>query len=80
MKTPLKTMVISAIFFTALPVFANNMNMDSKFQKMDTNNDGMVSADEHAAYGKMMFDKADTNKDGSLSKSEMMSMKKNKNM
>ncbi|MEO5596582.1 MAG: hypothetical protein ABIQ97_05495 [Lysobacteraceae bacterium] len=43
---------------------------------MDSNHDGMISAAEHAAYGKMMFDKMDSNHDGMVSKDEMMAAHK----
>ncbi len=47
------------------------MKSSDMMSMMDTNHDGMVSADEHAAYGKMMFDKMDANHDGMASKAEM---------
>jgi Ca2+-binding EF-hand superfamily protein len=47
------------------------MSSTEKIRMMDTDNDGVLTADEHAAGAKMMFDKMDTNKDGFLSKSEM---------
>ena len=42
-----------------------------KFKSMDTNGDGMVSADEHAAGTKAMFDRMDTNRDGNVTAAEM---------
>lgn len=47
------------------------MGSDNMMSMMDTNHDGMVSADEHSAYGKTMFDKMDANHDGMVSKAEM---------
>ena len=41
------------------------------FMKMDTNKDGKVSADEHAAGAKQMFDTMDRNKDGKVTAAEM---------
>lgn len=40
-------------------------------KSMDTNGDGVISAEEHAAAAKARFEKMDTNKDGFLSKEEM---------
>jgi hypothetical protein len=40
-------------------------------RKMDTDGDGVITADEHAKAAKARFDKMDTNKDGYLSKEEM---------
>jgi Ca2+-binding EF-hand superfamily protein len=48
-----------------------DMTSADKIKAMDTNHDGVLSAEEHAAGAKMMFDKMDTDKDGYLSKSEM---------
>ncbi len=39
--------------------------------KMDTNKDGKISADEHAAGAKQMFDTMDGNKDGKVTAAEM---------
>ena len=48
------------------PVAAN-----AEFRTMDTNKDGKVSADEHAAASKKMFDTMDGNKDGKVTAAEM---------
>jgi Ca2+-binding EF-hand superfamily protein len=47
------------------------MSSADKIKVLDTNGDGVLSADEHAAGSKMMFDKMDTDKDGYLSKAEL---------
>jgi Ca2+-binding EF-hand superfamily protein len=44
---------------------------DQMFQMMDSNGDGKISADEHAAGAKKMFDKMDANKDGRVTAAEM---------
>ncbi|MCF7822025.1 MAG: EF-hand domain-containing protein [Mariprofundaceae bacterium] len=41
------------------------------FQKMDTNGDGVVTADEHAAMAARHFSKMDANGDGKLTSDEM---------
>ena len=38
---------------------------------MDTNHDGVVSADEHAAGAKQMFAKVDADHDGNVTATEM---------
>lgn len=52
---------------------AKPMGMSSadKIKVMDTNGDGVLSGDEHAAGAKVMFDKMDTDKDGYLTKAEL---------
>ena len=47
------------------------MSAADKMKVVDSNHDGVLTADEHVAGAKMMFDKMDTDKDGYLSKSEM---------
>jgi Ca2+-binding EF-hand superfamily protein len=42
-----------------------------KWDEMDANHDGKISAAEHAAYAKAQFDKLDANHDGVLTKDEM---------
>lgn len=49
--------------------FANDA--ETKFESMDTNGDGKISPDEHAAAATRMFDKMDTNKDGKVTAAEM---------
>ena len=48
-----------------------DMSSAEKIKVIDTNGDGILSADEHAAGSKRMFDKMDTDKDGFLSKAEL---------
>ena len=50
---------------------AGEMSSADKIKVIDTNGDGALSAEEHAAGSKMMFDKMDTDKDGFLTKAEM---------
>ena len=42
-------------------------------EKIDTNHDGMISAQEHADHARAMFDRMDANHDGMLSKAELES-------
>lgn len=44
---------------------------DAEFARMDANQDGKVSADEHAAGAKRMFDMMDVNRDGKVTAAEM---------
>jgi Ca2+-binding EF-hand superfamily protein len=53
------------------PGKAKGMSTADKIKMVDTNGDGAVSADEHAAGAKAMFDKMDSDQDGYLTKSEM---------
>jgi len=49
---------------------ANEMSAADKIKTIDTNGDGILTADEHAAGSRSMFDRMDTDKDGFLSKAE----------
>ena len=44
---------------------------DAEFRTKDTNKDGKVSVDEHAAASKKMFDTMDANRDGKVTSAEM---------
>jgi Ca2+-binding EF-hand superfamily protein len=44
---------------------------DDKMKKMDANNDGRISAAEHAAGARSMFQKMDSNSDGRVTAAEM---------
>jgi Ca2+-binding EF-hand superfamily protein len=48
-----------------------DMSSAEKIKMVDSNGDGVLSADEHVAGAKKLFDKMDTNKDGFLSKDEL---------
>lgn len=50
--------------------FANE-NHGDMMKTMDSNGDGAISADEHAAGAKAMFDRMDANKDGTVTAEEM---------
>lgn len=50
--------------------FANEDHGDM-MKAMDSNGDGAISADEHAAGAKAMFDGMDANKDGMVTAEEM---------
>ncbi len=70
----LLTMSLCAGFSLAPAVFAADAGSDmvaAKIKAMDTNRDGMVSASEHAVYGKSQFDAMDTNHDGQVTAAEM---------
>jgi Ca2+-binding EF-hand superfamily protein len=47
------------------------MSSEQKIAKMDTNNDGKLSAAEYAAGAKQMFSKMDSDGDGALTAQEM---------
>src|SRR5215471_6725590 len=46
-------------------------DVDTKFQEMDTNGDGKISPDEHAAHASRMFARMDANADGKVTAAEM---------
>ena len=50
---------------------AGEMSSADKIKEIDTNGDGVLSAEEHVAGSKAMFDAMDTDKDGFVSKAEL---------
>jgi Ca2+-binding EF-hand superfamily protein len=52
-------------------VGGGEMSSKDKIKKMDSDGNGSLSADEHAAGAKVKFNEADANKDGALSKGEL---------
>jgi hypothetical protein len=61
-------LAFSSIALAADPAAPNAA--DAQFKAMDTNGDGRLSPDEHAAGAKKMFDVMDTDKDGFVSQAE----------
>ena len=47
------------------------MSAAGKVKVVDTNSDGVLTAEEHAGGSRAMFEKMDTDKDGFLTKSEL---------
>jgi Ca2+-binding EF-hand superfamily protein len=60
-----------AAFALAVSSFALAHPSDKEFKTMDTNKDGKVSAEEHAAGARKMFETMDSNKDGKVTAAEM---------
>jgi Ca2+-binding EF-hand superfamily protein len=48
-----------------------DMSAADKIKAIDTNSDGVLTAEEHATGSKMVFEKMDADKDGFLSKAEL---------
>ena len=48
------------------------MSSADKIKVIDTDHDGVLTADEHAAGSKSMFEKMDTDRDGFLTKAELL--------
>jgi hypothetical protein len=48
-----------------------DMTAAEKIKLLDTDSDGVLTSEEHAAGARSMFDKMDTDKDGSLTKAEL---------
>lgn len=68
------TAAMAALLGFGAPAAHAHGNVDAEFKKMDTNNDGKISADEFTAAAQMKFRKADTNNDGKVSLTEMQAM------
>jgi hypothetical protein len=49
----------------------SDLSSAEKIKVIDTDGDGVLTAEEHAAGSRTMFEKMDTNKDGFLSKAEL---------
>jgi Ca2+-binding EF-hand superfamily protein len=67
MKTT-TTGILAAFAFAAASVALAG---GDKFQMMDTDKDGMISAEEHSAGAKQMFTKLDSDGDGNVTAAEM---------
>jgi Ca2+-binding EF-hand superfamily protein len=48
----------------------SDMSSADKIKVIDTNGDGVLSAEEHATGSRSMFEKMDADKDGALTKAE----------
>lgn len=74
MKKLILPLLIAAL---AMPVAAmacpgkGDAKRGAHFQKMDTNGDGVVTADEHAAMAAQRFTKMDADGDGKVTRDEM---------
>lgn len=76
--------LLAAIFALPTLASANTEKSDAKsdakaehyFSKIDTNNDGVISEEEHQKASDDMFNKADANKDGKVTKAEFEAAKK----
>jgi hypothetical protein len=53
------------------PTHGNEMSSADKIKTIDSNGDGVLSAEEHSAGSKAMFQKMDTDGNGSVSRQEM---------
>lgn len=75
----MKRSLISLSMFAGLAfagvAFANPNEGDDKFRKMDADNDGRVTAAEHAAAAQDMFAMMDANRDGAVTMEEMKAHK-----
>ena len=49
----------------------SDMSAADKIKVVDTDGDGILTADEHAAGSRAMFEKMDTDKDGFLTRDEL---------
>lgn len=64
-------MVPAVVSLMGGQALAHGPGGDHMFLKMDANNDGKISVDEHAAAAKKMFEIMDGSKDGKVTAAEM---------
>jgi len=79
MKTNTKVSIIAAaVVAMAMPLtgMAGEKKSNHYMKMVDTNGDGQVSAQEHAAAAAKRFAKMDANGDGMVTKEEMKAMHK----
>ena len=60
--------IAAGAVFAAPAALAHKNSTD--FERMDSNNDGVVSSSEHEVYARKMFDAIDTNHDDNVSAEE----------
>ena len=75
-KNHSRLLVCSLSLFVLPVAFAKDM--DKKFAKLDTNNDGLISRAEHTAGAQQMFAELDANRDGAVTAAEMDAKKDTK--
>lgn len=63
-------LAIAASAVLAAPAALANRNA-TDFERMDSNNDGVVSSSEHEVFARQMFDAIDTNHDDNVSADEL---------
>ena len=63
-------LAIAASAVLAAPAVLAHKNA-TEFQRMDSNNDGVVSSSEHEVYARKMFDVIDTNHDDKVTADEL---------
>jgi Ca2+-binding EF-hand superfamily protein len=64
-------MIVALGAVLMLPALAMARDKAAKMDKMDANNDGVVTSAEHAAGAQQMFTAMDANKDGYVTAAEM---------
>lgn len=67
----LRICMVTLAFCGVSSLAVANNDHGEMMKTMDSNGDGAISADEHAAGAKAMFDRMDANKDGTVTAEEM---------